>query len=130
VPTIKLLAERLQERVDDIVRQPALLDDTNVLHRGQKSIALPPGEASALRVLLAHAGVVLSRRTLEHALWPEGAPSGKALDAIIYRLRRQLAGLLIAIDLNRKRGYVLLPRSAGARSAVHVSPTRVCDAPD
>ncbi len=109
--TVTTLATALRQRVDDLVRQPVILDDTGVLHRGVKSIALHPGEATIMRILLDRTGVV-PRRVLERAVWPHGSPSDKALDAIIYRLRRQLAGLLLAVDVKRGRGYALSPDAA------------------
>lgn len=109
--TVATLATALRRRVDELVEQPVILDDTGVLHRGSRSVALNPSEATIMRVLLARDGVVM-RGELERALWPDGTPGSKALGAIIYRLRRQLAGLLLAVEVERGRGYSLLPAAA------------------
>jgi DNA-binding response OmpR family regulator len=101
-------AARREVRVD--------LDDDGVLHTGWRTIVLTPAEATVMAALLAAAGQVVSRESLEAELWPAGTPpSDRALDAVMYRLRRHTSGLGVTIRSARRRGFFVDQRTGGGR---------------
>jgi hypothetical protein len=83
--------------------QPRVADGV-VVHAGLRA-PLSATEARALEVLLDAAGRVVSRRRLEAAVWPEGRPSPRSLDALLYRLRRRLAAVNIHVLAARGQGF-------------------------
>jgi two-component system, OmpR family, response regulator len=83
------------------------VDVHRVLHRAGATVTLPSSEATIMSLLLRNAGVIVSRSDLEHAVWKDAAPSRDAIDAVIYRLRRRLAGLSLCIRSARGQGFVL-----------------------
>lgn len=84
---------------------PALVDQ--VLQRGRAMTVLTPLEAALMAELLAAFGRVVPRDRLEAAAWPAGAPNRRATDTHLYRLRRRLEELGLAIAVVRGRGFVL-----------------------
>lgn len=85
---------------------PVLLAD-RVLRRGDAMIVLTPLEAVLTAVLLDEPGRVVPRSRLEQAAWPDGEPNRRATDTHLYRLRRRLQGLGLAIAAVRGRGFAL-----------------------
>jgi DNA-binding response OmpR family regulator len=77
-----------------------------VLHHGGESTMLQPAEATFVQTLL-DAGTVLSREGLEAALWPDGAPTPRSLEALVYRLRLRLRPLNVHVVAARGRGYAI-----------------------
>lgn len=89
-------------------RAPApVLDEFDVVWRGDRWSALAPIEARLAAVLLARCGSVVSRRELSAAAWPGGAPGDRAVDARLCRLRTRLAPLGLTIHNVRRRGLLL-----------------------
>jgi DNA-binding winged helix-turn-helix (wHTH) protein len=86
--------------------RPVLLDDA-ILYNSLGSVALPVAEAVVVHALLEGAGRLVARQELEIALWPEGAPTTRALHDLIYRLRRRLEPLQLNVFSERGRGFVL-----------------------
>ncbi len=84
-----------------------MLDEFDVLWRGDRWSALAPIEARLVEVLLARCGSVVSRRDLGAAAWPGGAPGERAVDARLRRLRTRLAPLGLAVHNVRRRGLLL-----------------------
>jgi two-component system, OmpR family, response regulator len=84
---------------------------THALRKGERSVELTPTEFRLLAKLAARPGVVIRRRELREAGWPEGAiVHDNTLDAYIVRLRRKLAEVALdgeSIDTVRGVGYVL-----------------------
>jgi DNA-binding response OmpR family regulator len=68
---------------------------------------LSAAEAKALEVLLDASGAVVSRRELEVAVWPDGAPSNRSLDALLYRLRQRTAAVNIHVRAARGLGFIV-----------------------
>ena len=85
------------------------LDAHGVLRFGVGWVALPPLEASLADALIAHFAAAVGRDTLWRAAWPTSAPVSNALDVHIFRLRRRLAPLGLAIHTVRHHGYTLQP---------------------
>ena len=85
------------------------IDRERVLHRGPRTTVLTVSEAVVAETLLSSIGSVVSRALLESRLWPGGtAPSARAVDAVVYRLRRRCRDLGIMIRTARGEGFVLL----------------------
>ena len=86
--------------------RPVLLDDA-ILRNSLGSVALPLAEAVVVHTLLEGDGRLVARQEVEIALWPDGPPSSRALDDLIYRLRRRLQPLHLNVFSERGRGFVL-----------------------
>jgi two-component system OmpR family response regulator len=104
----------LWTRAERLSRLSAALDGEipvlrgRVLTHGSGTAVLSRREAVVARILLDAVGTVVTRAELEAALWPDGAPSsGRALDALIDRLRRRVAGLHLCIRSARAKGFVI-----------------------
>jgi hypothetical protein len=102
------LAGRVLERHRE---QPALKDDL-VLRRGRDRVFLTPVEALVVAALLDKPGELVKRSQLA-ALIGEGrsAPSPRAVDAVLYRLRRKLFRLGIIVQAVSSRGFRTSVRS-------------------
>jgi DNA-binding response OmpR family regulator len=106
-------ADRLRRLSTHLDHELPVLDDHRVLHRSGATVVLSRSEATIVRLLLDSAGTVVSRDALVAALWPDEEPPGpRALDAIVYRLRRRLAGLHVCIRSARSRGFVIFLEAA------------------
>lgn len=99
------VSTRLQGLVRRLCR-PELVDET-VLRNGYGSVMLTQPESLIARALLDSDGALVSRKHLELELWPDGSPKTRALDDLIYRLRRRLKPLRLNIFSARGRGFVL-----------------------
>ncbi len=98
VAALQRLASRAPEPV---------LDEFDVLWRGDRWSALAPIEARMIEVLLARCGSVVSRRELGAAAWPDGMPGTRAVDARLRRLRDRVEPLGLQIYNIRRRGLML-----------------------
>ena len=84
-----------------------VLDEFDVLWRGDRWVALAPVEARILEALLARCGSVVGRRELGAAVWPDGVPGTRAVDARLRRLRDRVEPLGLRIHNVRRRGLLL-----------------------
>lgn len=101
-------AERLHRLSAALDREVPVLHDGRVLTHGAGTAVLSRSEAVVVRMLLDTIGNVVTREELEDVLWPHGAPrSGRALDALVERLRRRVAGLHLCIRSVRAKGFVI-----------------------
>jgi len=64
--------------------------------------------------LLEHPGHVIERGRLEAMVWPDGAPGPKALDGVVFRLRRRLQGLGLVLRSAQARGFALDANEPGS----------------
>jgi two-component system, OmpR family, response regulator len=102
-------------RADRLARVAAILDEARpwidgrrLLHRGPAAVQLTAAEAIVAAALLAAPGVVVARRDLERHIWAGSTPpSERAVDAVVYRLRRRASTLHLHIRTVRSRGFVL-----------------------
>jgi DNA-binding winged helix-turn-helix (wHTH) protein len=81
---------------------------TGSLWRGPALLPSQPKDAAVLRVLLQHAGQVVSREALLGAVWPETFVTDTVLKNCIARLRRLLGDDSKApryLETWRRRGY-------------------------
>jgi DNA-binding response OmpR family regulator len=99
------VSTRLQALARRVCR-PVLVDEA-VLRNSYGVVMLAIAEAAVIRELLDSDGALVSRKQLERALWPDGPPSTRALDDLIYRLRRRIKPLRLNIFTARGRGFVL-----------------------
>jgi len=82
------------------------LEPNGVLHRGTATVVLPASEAVVAEALLRARGGVVARAELEALLWPGGSPPGpRALDGVMYRLRRRLRAVGLVVRTARRRGF-------------------------
>jgi DNA-binding response OmpR family regulator len=73
------------------------------------ALALSPPEALVFERLVELWPAVVARADLAEALWPAGPPSARALDDLVYRLRRRLRGAGLEVVASRGRGLTLQP---------------------
>jgi DNA-binding response OmpR family regulator len=104
---VRLRAEQVLRVVRERSQESWWIDDQRVLHRGSRTAVLTASEATVAEVLLAEPGRVVTRLELIKRLWPAGAPSDRAVDAVVYRLRRSCRELGLVIRAARGRGFVL-----------------------
>jgi two-component system OmpR family response regulator len=101
-------AERLCRVSAALDRERPVLHEGRVLTHGAGTVVLSRSEAVALGLLLESIGTVVPRDVFHKALWPDGPPaSGRALDALIERLRRRVDGLHLCIRSVRAKGFVI-----------------------
>ena len=101
-------ARRIIQAARSQSAQAAWLDDERVLHRGAMTAVLTASEAVVAEELLSHSGQVVDRESLQDRLWPsQDPPSERAIDAVVYRLRRRCQDLGLLIQAARGRGFVL-----------------------
>jgi len=105
---VAVRAARLARLSVRLSSERPVLDRNRVLHRGGATVVLSTAEAIVVDLLLANAGRIVPREQLESAVWPNGdVPSSKAVNAVVYRLRRRLAGLSLCVRAARGRGFVI-----------------------
>lgn len=110
---IRIRAEHVLRSVRAHAGDQSWVDDQRVLHRGRRTAVLTSAEAAVAEELLAHAGLVVTRATLCRRLWPAGAPSERAIDAVVYRLRRSCQELGLVIRAVRGEGFAIDAATTG-----------------
>src|SRR5262245_57749805 len=98
----------LSRNASEVPRPHPILDEFNVLWRGDRWAALAPIEARLVTVMLERVGAVVTRRELGAAVWPNGMHAERAVDARLSRLRRRVAPLGLEIRNVRRRGLRLV----------------------
>ena len=97
---------RLERRL--AARSPASIDGDGLLHRGERWVALPPGELAAVTALLSQPGRMVARPALAVAISAAGAVDGsRTLDNVIRRVRRRIAPLGMVVCAVRGAGFLL-----------------------
>lgn len=81
---------------------------------GERPLDLPAREIALLRALMLQAGQAVPREHLHHAVFPgsessslSDTPMTDALDVVVHRLRKRLAGAAVEIITLRGVGYLL-----------------------
>ena len=100
----------LAERARGVAPRPVALrlEADDVLHAGERWVALPPREALVLATLLERPGELVRRDELFRAAWPSDPPvEQRALDGVIKRLRRRVAALDVRIHTAPRQGFLL-----------------------
>lgn len=110
---LRIRAEQVLRSVRSRAEDRSWVDDQKVLHRGQRTAVLTSAEATVAEALLAQPGLVVTRTALCRKLWPTGAPSDRAIDAVVYRLRRSCQSLGLVIRAVRGEGFTIDAPSAG-----------------
>src|ERR1043166_315826 len=82
------------------------LDAEGILSRGDEVIHLPPKELAALRLLLVHAGQIVTVQQLKQALWGEVHVTDDSVPKCVSSLR-ELLSPDDCIQTVYKRGYRL-----------------------
>jgi DNA-binding winged helix-turn-helix (wHTH) protein len=80
------------------------LDADGTLWRGETVVHLPPKELAALRLLLTHAGQIVSPLQLRHALWGDVHVTADSVPKCLSSLRARLEPE-VCIQTVYKRGY-------------------------
>jgi hypothetical protein len=88
------------------VCRPEIVDNS-ILRNSYGIVTLSSQESAMAQALLQSQGRLVSREELERALWPDGVPTARALDDLVYRLRRKVKPLQLSIFSARQRGFVL-----------------------
>lgn len=104
---LRVRLERLARIVGHLHHDRPVIDGGNVVHYGGAAVTVSAAQAALVGVLLAQPGRLVGRAQLESAVWPDGTPGPKALDGLVFRLRRRLAGLGLAVRSGHGRGFAL-----------------------
>jgi len=99
--------ERLARVIDRLRHDRPVIDTNHILHYGGATAVLSRAQAVLVTALLDRPGTIVARESLESAIWPDGAPGHRALDGVVFRLRRRLAGLGLVIRSAHGRGFAL-----------------------
>ena len=99
-------AQRLCRRLARVAAERPHLVAGSVVHGGRRA-PLSELEAKALEVLLDAVGTIVPRERLTAAVWPDGPPSPRSLDALLYRLRQRASTVNIHVLAARGRGLTL-----------------------
>jgi DNA-binding winged helix-turn-helix (wHTH) protein len=83
------------------------IDEYDLLHRGDRWVALSPSEAAAVTLLLDRYGRVVGRDRLEAAVWPDATPPRSLLNQLVIRVRKRIEPLGLEVATVRGRGYLL-----------------------
>jgi hypothetical protein len=99
--------DRLRRRA--AARAPASIDADGLLHRGDRWVALPPGELAALTTLISEPGYMVARADLAAALGmaAEVDQETRTLDNVVRRVRKRIAPLGMAVCAVRGAGFLL-----------------------
>jgi hypothetical protein len=99
--------DRLRRRA--AARAPASIDADGLLHRGDRWVALPPGELAALTALISEPGYMVARADLAAALGmaAEVDQETRTLDNVVRRVRKRIAPLGMAVCAVRGAGFLL-----------------------
>ena len=104
------------------------LDAQGVLTRGNEVVHLPPKELAALRLLLAHAGQIVTLQQLKQALWGDVHVTDDSVPKCVSSLRE----LLLPTDCIQtvyKRGYRLSVDVHGQAEELTKTPPRLAIMP-
>jgi DNA-binding winged helix-turn-helix (wHTH) protein len=96
-------------RIESLKRRacrPELVDDS-ILRNGFGSVLLPAREALVATALVNRHPHPVSREQLETLLWPDGQRTARALEDLVYRLRRRIKPLHLAISYSRATGFAI-----------------------
>lgn len=81
---------------------------SGAIHQGQEVLDLSPRESRLLRCLLERAGRAVAREQLFEVVFPGTTDvQSEAIEVVVYRLRRKLAGTGTALVTLRGLGYLL-----------------------
>ncbi len=106
--------QRLGRVLEQLQHDHPVIDANHIVHFGGTSVLLSPAQAALVTALLEHPGHVIERGQLEATVWPDGAPGPKALDGVVFRLRRRLQGLGLVIRSAQARGFALDANEPGS----------------
>lgn len=99
--------QRLSLVLEHLQHDHPVLDQRHIVHYGGVSVVLSAAQAQVMELLLEHPSQIVPRGVLELALWPAGAPGPKALDGVVFRLRRRLAGSGLVVRSAHGRGFAI-----------------------
>lgn len=113
--------ERLAMAVERLRHERPTLDAQRMVHFAGAHVLLTRSQAAVVALLLDRPGSVVSRQRLEAAVWPDAAVGPRALDAVVFRVRRRLAGLGIVVRNAHAHGFALdLPDAGHDMVEVHM----------
>lgn len=87
----------LLRNVARLDEQRPWIDEHRIAHRGDSTVVLTAAEAVVATALFTSPGTVVSRAELETLLWHDQPPSKRAVEAVVYRLRRRLLPLHLRV---------------------------------
>jgi hypothetical protein len=100
--------DRLRRRA--AARAPAAIDADGLLHRGDRWVALSPGELAALTALMSQPGYMVARADLAAAVGMDASEvdeKTRTLDNVVRRVRKRIAPLGMAVCVVRGAGFLL-----------------------
>jgi DNA-binding winged helix-turn-helix (wHTH) protein/tetratricopeptide (TPR) repeat protein len=104
------------------------LDAQGVLTRGKETIHLPPKELAALRILLFHAGQIVTLQEMKQALWGDVHVTDDSVPKCVSSLR-ELLSPSDCIQTVYKRGYRISVSVEGRTEAAPETPPRLAIMP-
>ena len=122
-------AEEVQERARRLMARArasgtvlAYVDADDVLRVGDRLAVLSPIEARIMRILLDHAGSVVSRTHINQEIWPAKAPDDfSILNNRVKLLRDHISRLPFRIHTVRHRGLLLEVTPSSKRLSPDIS---------
>jgi DNA-binding winged helix-turn-helix (wHTH) protein len=104
---VRARLERLVRTARMVRSGPPTLVDGVYLRRGALQVSLTPAQARVMAVLIDEPGSTIDRQRLCDAVWPDGDGDLRALDDLVHRMRRRIAGLGVVVRNVRGRGFAL-----------------------
>ena len=90
--------------------------DTGVVFNGLRPVELSPRETTLLKVLLTHCGEAVTKEALREEVFGEQAEtSPDAIEVLVHRLRKRIAGSAAELMTLRGVGYLLIDEVIAAR---------------
>lgn len=93
------------------------LDESGLLWRDERWVALADVELALVRLLLDPAGRLVRREALRAAAWPDGGVDDRALDRGIARVRPKLAEVGLRVHCVTATGYLIEVEAAAGGAA-------------
>ena len=90
--------------------------ETQIFFNGFKPLDLSPRESALLKALLAHRGQAVTKEALREAVFGENADtSADAIEVLVHRLRKRIAGAQVELMTLRGVGYLLIDEAIAGR---------------
>jgi len=90
--------------------------ETNTFYNDLRPLELSPREATLLKVLMARRGQAITKEALREEVFGEQADTqADAIEVLVHRLRKRIAGTSVELMTLRGVGYLLIDEAIGGR---------------